>query len=116
VTEDALSPDEPFNATPKKWLTVGETAQRLNVSDCWVRRHKAELPLVRLGGLIRFNAALLERILNCRIPHEKPLKLRGAAMLIRFGGGNKEVCTKRVDEPKCGTACGAKSFRMPMEM
>lgn len=33
----------------------------LNVSECWVRRHKHELPVVRLGRLVRFDPALLSR-------------------------------------------------------
>ena len=61
-------------------LSVREAAKLLNVSECWIRRHKSELPMVRIGGLIRFDAALLKRDLACRIPREKPLKLRGAAM------------------------------------
>jgi len=61
-------------------LSVREAAKLLNVSECWVRRHKSELPVVRIGGLIRFDAALLRRDLACRISGEKPLKLRGEAM------------------------------------
>ena len=58
-------------------LSVREAATLLNVSECWIRRHKSELPMVRIGGLIRFDDALLRRDLACRIPREKPLKLRG---------------------------------------
>jgi len=61
-------------------LSVRDAAKLLNVSECWIRRHKSGLPVVRIGGLIRFDAALLRRDLACRIPAEKPLKLRGAAM------------------------------------
>jgi hypothetical protein len=61
-------------------LSVHEAAKILNVSECWVRRHKSVLPVVRIGGLIRFDESLLRRDLACRIPREKPLKLRGAAM------------------------------------
>src|SRR5215475_1595601 len=64
----------------QRLLSVHEAAKLLNVSECWVRRHKSELPMVRIGGLIRFDDALLRRDLACRIPREKPLKLRGAAM------------------------------------
>ena len=61
-------------------LSVREAAKLLNVSECWIRRHKSELPIVRVGGLIRFNGALLRRDLACRIPPEKPLRLRGETM------------------------------------
>jgi excisionase family DNA binding protein len=61
-------------------LSVREAAKLLNVSECWIRRHKSELPVVRIGSLIRFDESLLRRDLACRIPREKPLKLRGEAM------------------------------------
>jgi hypothetical protein len=64
----------------KGLLSVREAATILNVSECWVRRHQSELPVVRIGGLIRFDESLLRRDLACRIPREKPLKLRGEAM------------------------------------
>ena len=68
----------------KGLLSVREAATILNVSECWVRRHGSELPVVRIGGLIRFDESLLRRDLACRIPREKPLnlrlRLRGAAM------------------------------------
>jgi excisionase family DNA binding protein len=61
-------------------LSVREAAKLLNVSECWIRRHKSELPVVRIGGLIRFDESLLRRNLACRIPCEKPLRLRGERM------------------------------------
>jgi excisionase family DNA binding protein len=71
------APNPPIGPT---WLTVREASLLLNVSESWVRRHKSELPVVRIGGLIRFDDALLKRELACRIPAEKPLKLRGETM------------------------------------
>lgn len=67
-------------SSEKGLLSVREAAAILSVSECWVRRHKSELPILRIGGLIRFDESLLRRDLACRIPREKPLKLRGAAM------------------------------------
>ena len=64
----------------KGLLSVRAAAAILSVSECWVRRHQSELPLVRIGGLIRFDETLLRRELACRIPREKPLKLRGESM------------------------------------
>lgn len=47
--------------TPNPQLaTVREAALQLHVSESWVRRHQHELPLVRAGRLIRFDAALLQ--------------------------------------------------------
>ena len=72
---------EPSHAAHEtKLISPRETAAILNVSECWVRRHKFALPMVRIGGLIRFDESLLRRDLACRIPREKPLKLRGEAM------------------------------------
>jgi hypothetical protein len=41
------------------FLDVKESAARLGVSTSWVRRHKAELPSVRVGRLVRFDPQLL---------------------------------------------------------
>jgi integrase len=40
-------------------LDVKETAEMLNVSVSWVRRHVSELPSVRVGRLVRFDPQLL---------------------------------------------------------
>ena len=61
-------------------LSVRKVAKLLNVSECWVRRHKSQLPVVRIGSLIRFDESLLRCDLACRIPREKPLKPRGDVM------------------------------------
>lgn len=45
--------------TDPQFLSVREAASLLGVSECWVRRHAAELPVVRVGRLIRFDSALL---------------------------------------------------------
>jgi excisionase family DNA binding protein len=71
---------ESTNTAENRLLSVTEAAGLLNVSECWVRRHKSELPVVRIGGLIRFDESLLRLDLACRIPREKPLKLRGESM------------------------------------
>lgn len=40
-------------------LSISQTADFLNVSQSWVRRHAHELPLVRIGRLVRFDSVLL---------------------------------------------------------
>ena len=40
-------------------LTAAETAKVLGVSESWVRRHKQQLPRVTMGGLLRFDSALI---------------------------------------------------------
>ena len=55
------SPDE-----SKGLLDVRATAALLNVSETWVRRHVAELPAMRVGRLVRFDAHLLSRRFECR--------------------------------------------------
>jgi hypothetical protein len=43
--------------------SVPQVAEFLNCSTCWVYRHKCELPLVRIGGLVRFDSVrLLEMV------------------------------------------------------
>jgi excisionase family DNA binding protein len=48
-----------LHITERALLTVPEAAERLGVSQCWVRRHVSELPAVRLGRLVRFDSLLL---------------------------------------------------------
>jgi hypothetical protein len=43
----------------KRLLSVAETAQFLNVSESWVRRHITELPSIRVGRLLKFDPQLL---------------------------------------------------------
>jgi Phage integrase, N-terminal SAM-like domain len=52
---------------------VPGVARLLGVSESWVRRHAMELPTVRVGRLIRFDAALILRKFSGRITAGKPL-------------------------------------------
>jgi len=79
VTDGNPEPNGQF-AARTGLLTGKQAAALLGVSECWVRRHKSELPFLRIGSLIRFDEALLKRDLACRILREKPLKLRGERM------------------------------------
>jgi len=45
----------------QRLLTVRDSAVLLGVSQSWVRRHVRELPTVRVGRLVRFDSALLQR-------------------------------------------------------
>lgn len=69
-------------------LTVEEAANVLAVSPCWIRRHEAELPAVRVGRLVRFNSSLLQRQFSGRMPTGKPLKPNGGRMLQRYQQGS----------------------------
>jgi excisionase family DNA binding protein len=67
---EALRPYLPARqaTTPERLLTVGELADRLNVSSEWVRRHQAELGGYRLsdgGGQnpVRFRESEVETFL-----------------------------------------------------
>lgn len=70
-------------------LTVRQCAQRLQVSECWVRRHRHRLGVVRLGRGVRFDPAVVASL--CTSPDsqfivpaaERPLKPEGAEMLQR---------------------------------
>lgn len=94
-------------------LSVREAATILNVFECWVRRHKSELPVVRVGGLIRFDEALLRRGLACKISSRSRWNREEKQCLIRFSGGNEVLFIKQANESKRGTASGAKMFWMP---
>jgi integrase len=61
-------------------LTVGEAADYLKVSKSWVRRHLAELPVVRLGRSIRIDSSLLQIQLQDKLLRGKPLKSERASM------------------------------------
>jgi hypothetical protein len=58
----------------KSLLTVSEAASLLNVFECWVRRHIHELPVVRLGGAVRLDSALLLRQTQGKLPAGNRLK------------------------------------------
>ena len=55
-------------------LTIPEAAALLSVSESWVRRHSSELPVVRVGRLIRLDSALLLRKIQGRLSPGNRLK------------------------------------------
>src|SRR5438309_4897705 len=84
-------------------LTVKEIAARYKVSQTWVRRHKAELPRVPAGRLLRFNANLLSQKFQGRIQHGNSLKperkvmysrCQRVSVIARGKKGNKVWCSK----------------------
>jgi integrase len=54
-------------------LDVRETAALLHCSESWVRRHEPILPVVRLGGLVRFDRDLLDLSLSGKVFSGKSL-------------------------------------------
>ena len=68
-------------------LTVRECADKLGFSESWVRRHLAELPVVRLGRAVRFDSALLFDQIRENIPRGRSLKPERKPMLSRFQRG-----------------------------
>lgn len=68
-------------------LNVTEVANALDVSESWVRRHALELPVVRVGGMLRFDRSLLLRQFQSRIVHGKSLKPERNCMLSRYQRG-----------------------------
>jgi integrase len=75
------------NTADDRLLSVTEAAGFLNVSECWVRRHKSELPMVRVGRLIRFDARLISEKLKSTMPRGNSLKSERATMLNRYQRG-----------------------------
>lgn len=68
-------------------LCVAEVALRLGVSECWVRRHIAELPVIRVGRLIRFDSSLIHRQFSGRIAVGKSLRPERKLMTSRYQRG-----------------------------
>ncbi len=61
-TDSGTSPPKPQELTSRPSLvSVREAARFLGVSESWVRRHQHELPVVKTGRLVRFDAVLLRR-------------------------------------------------------
>jgi len=59
--EKERQPLQPGEQEPAPlFLDVRQAAALLNVSNSWVRRHIAELPVVRIGLLVRFDSLLLK--------------------------------------------------------
>ena len=80
--QEASSKRTPSREPGPDLLTVREAASLLRVSESWVRRHAHELPLVRLGGLVRFDRALLLRQIDKKLAMGSPLKSgRTSAMI-----------------------------------
>jgi excisionase family DNA binding protein len=58
----SLIPSPPYQPpTIRSLMDVRDAANFLGVSESWVRRHAHELPAVRVGRLVRFDAALMLR-------------------------------------------------------
>jgi len=49
-------------------LTVAEVAQRLNVSECWVRRNRRQLGAIYVGRSVRFPQAVIEKLCTSSNP------------------------------------------------
>ena len=79
-------------------LTVSQTAQIYGVSESWVRRHKLELPLVRLPGrLVRFDSQLLSEHIRGKLSSGKSLKPGRMVMPSRYQRGSvKQVGKAKV--------------------
>jgi integrase len=77
------------NSKPQsgRLLTVPEAAAFLHVSESCVRRHIAELPVVRVGRLVRVDAALLSRQFQGKLSAGKSLKPERKLMLSRYQRG-----------------------------
>jgi len=62
---------------------VSRTANFLGVSECWVRRHKAELPCIRVGSFLRINSALLLQQFSGRTGSGNRVKQKGDASMFQ---------------------------------
>jgi integrase len=83
-----MSDSVPNSKPPSgRLLTVSETAAFLRVSESCVRRHIAELPIVRVGRLVRVDAALLSGQFRGKLSPGKSLKPERKLMLSRYQRG-----------------------------
>lgn len=64
-------------------IDVTQTAAMLGVSECWVRRHNGELPVVRVGRLLRFDSSLLLRRFQGRVSAGNRLKPEGTIPMVK---------------------------------
>src|SRR5439155_14504623 len=62
----------------------------------WVRRHRFELPLIRIGRLIRFDHSLLSQLLQERILPGKSLRPERKLMLSRYQRGYVYLTGRKV--------------------
>jgi hypothetical protein len=70
-------------------LTVFQAAQKLGVSESWIRRHKLELPLVKLPGrVVRFDEGLLSNHIRGTLSPGKSLKPGRMVMPSRYQRGS----------------------------
>ncbi len=65
-------------------LTADQVAKELGVSISWVRRHTCELPVVRLGRLVRFDSSLLFSCSNVRLDVGNRSKPERSDMTLQF--------------------------------
>jgi len=92
IPEESKYPSDP---TPRA-LTACETATLLGVSESWVRRHRNELPLLRVGRLIRFDSFLLLQLTQARMQSGKSLRPERNSMLFRYQRGYVYLTGKKV--------------------
>jgi integrase len=71
----------------KSLLDVRLAAKVFGVSISWIRRHVTELPAIRVGRFIRFDADLLSEQLRARIEIGKSLKPERTDMFFRYQRG-----------------------------
>jgi integrase len=71
----------------KSLLDVRLAAKVFGVSTSWIRRHVTELPAIRVGRFIRFDADLLSEQLRARIEIGKSLKPERTDMFFRYQRG-----------------------------
>jgi excisionase family DNA binding protein len=80
----------------KPLLTVREAASLLRVSESWVRRHLADLPMARVGRLVRFDSSLLSQQVQVKLFSGKSLKPERKHMLSRYQRGSVYLSGKKV--------------------
>lgn len=87
ASQESSAPNKESCDSSNSLMTVRAAANLLGVSTSWVHRHITELPCVRVGRLIRFDALLISEQLPARIESGKSLKPERTLMLSRYQRG-----------------------------
>src|SRR5215470_11394794 len=91
MSQPPVNRSEPSCASSFNLIDISQAARLLGVSESWIRRHKAELPIVRVGRLLKVNATALSQQIaeNSLKPERTPMPARYQRGYVRLRGKQK---------------------------
>jgi integrase len=66
-----------FTVDSSSLIAVREASQYLGVSECWIRRHLSELPVVRIGRMVRIEKTSLLRKFHVKLHPGNRIEQKG---------------------------------------